>query len=164
MRHAICVYNSSRNVQRVLIMHSPITMLSRHSEAVHKHSVHQSNPFASSTEVAALSLTPSAWFTLRAPYSLFSLSTTCRSLSTLRLWVPQIDRCPLTPAYTNDPTSLPQSMASSEPNGHNAGTIDLPIIDITELNNDTGKQVLDAFVSVPSCEAASGFAQLVQRT
>lgn len=39
-------------------------------------------------------------------------------------------------------------MGPSNSNGHDTGTIDLPIIDISELNYDTGKQVLDAFVSI----------------
>lgn len=38
-------------------------------------------------------------------------------------------------------------MDSSESHSHDGGTIDLPIIDISEMSYEIGKEVLDAFVS-----------------
>jgi hypothetical protein len=46
-------------------------------------------------------------------------------------------------------------MATTITNGNHSETIDLPIIDISEVNYATGKKILDAFVSAPRNGTAS---------
>jgi hypothetical protein len=58
-------------------------------------------------------------------------------------------RAPLLIAATQHCSGL--NMTDTQPHGHDSGTIDLPIIDISELSYDTGKKILDAFVSNSRC-------------
>ena len=60
---------------------------------------------------------------------------------------------------------MPLTMASSESRG-GGGTIDLPIIYISDMNYGTGKQVLEAFVSLLACftELLSGHPSMVPTT